>query len=199
MAENEKNKDELPEEEAAPVEEPESDEAAPVEEETVEEVAAEAEDEVTAEAEADDEAEAEDVEEDEEPAEEPVKAEKEPKGPTGFDKVAEITKGFLKTGLPDFRPGDTVKVFVKIIEGSKERIQVFEGVVIAIKHGGIDKTFKVRKTSWGVGVERTFFLHSPKIDKIVVSRRGRVRRAKLYYLRERAGKSARIKERRMKQ
>ncbi|MFH1676554.1 MAG: 50S ribosomal protein L19 [bacterium] len=102
---------------------------------------------------------------------------------------------YLKAGIPEFRAGDTVKVHVKIVEGNKERIQVFEGVVIAIKHGGIDKTFTVRKNSWGVGVERTFFFNSPRVDKIEVVRRGRVRRAKLYFLRERAGKSARIKER----
>jgi len=196
MTDNENNKEELPEEETAPVEEPEVEET--VEEAAPEEEAApDADEEVTAEAEAEEEA----VEEDEEPADEPVlvKAEKEEKGQSGFDKVAEINKAFLKTDIPAFRPGDTVKVFVKIIEGNKERIQVFEGVVIAIKHGGIDKTFKVRKTSWGVGVERTFFINSPKIDKIVVSRRGKVRRSKLYYLRQRAGKSARIKERRMNQ
>ena len=114
----------------------------------------------------------------------------------GFTKVDEFTKGMIRTDHPDFRPGDTVKVHVKIIEGNKERIQVFEGVVIALRHGGIDETFTVRKNSWGVGVERTFFKSSPRLDKIEVTRRGRVRRAKLYYLRERAGKSARIAERR---
>lgn len=112
-------------------------------------------------------------------------------------KVALIMQSALKTDTPEFRSGDTVKVHVKIIEGNKERIQVFEGVVIGIKHGGVDQTFTVRKTSWGVGVERTFFINSPRIAKIEVTRRGKVRRAKLYYLRERAGKSARIKERRM--
>ena len=114
-----------------------------------------------------------------------------------FEKVAAVTQGQIRGDIPDFHPGDTVKVYVKIVEGNKERLQAFEGVVIAMKHGGIDRTFKVRKTSWGVGVERTFFINSPKIDKITVTRKGRVRRAKLYYLRERAGKSARIKERRM--
>ena len=113
-----------------------------------------------------------------------------------FTKVDEILKGMVRTDHPDFRPGDTVRVHVKIVEGNKERIQVFEGIVIALKHGGIDKTFTVRKNSWGVGVERTFFMSSPKLDKIEVTRRGRVRRAKLYYLRERAGKSARIAEKR---
>lgn len=113
---------------------------------------------------------------------------------SGFAKVDSLTESMVRMDHPDFRPGDTVKVHVKIIEGNKERIQVFEGVVIAIKHGGIDKTFTVRKNSWGVGVERTFFASSPKIEKIEITRRGRVRRAKLYYLRERAGKSARIAE-----
>ena len=114
-------------------------------------------------------------------------------------KLANITKRMERSDIPDFRSGDTVKVHVKIIEGNKERIQVFEGVVISIKHEGMDKTFAVRKTSWGVGVERTFFYNSPKVDKVEVSRRGHVRRAKLYYLRDRAGKSARIKERRLNQ
>jgi large subunit ribosomal protein L19 len=113
-----------------------------------------------------------------------------------FDKVRALNDKFLRTDTPEFRPGDTVKVHVKIVEGNKERIQVFEGVVIAIKHGGMDKTFTVRKNSWGVGVERTFFINSPKIGKIEVSRKGHVRRAKLYYLRELAGKAARIRERR---
>ncbi len=114
-----------------------------------------------------------------------------------LEKVAAVTQGQIRGDIPEFRPGDTVKVHVKIVEGNKERLQAFEGVVIAMKHGGIDRTFTVRKTSWGVGVERTFFINSPKIDKITVTRKGHVRRAKLYYLRERAGKSARIKERRM--
>ncbi|MCX6645336.1 MAG: 50S ribosomal protein L19 [bacterium] len=113
------------------------------------------------------------------------------------EKVSAITDAFMKTDIPDFRPGDTVKVHVKIIEGNKERIQVFEGIVTSMKHGGADSTFTVRKTSWGVGVERTFFTHSKKLDRIEVARRGQVRRAKLYYLRQRAGKSARIKEKRL--
>lgn len=108
--------------------------------------------------------------------------------------LAEITKDQLRTDLPDFGPGDTVRVHAKVIEGNKERIQVFEGVVIARKHGGINETFTVRKISHGVGVERTFMLHSPRIDKIEVVRRGKVRRAKLYYLRKKIGKAARIKE-----
>lgn len=110
--------------------------------------------------------------------------------------IAEITKEHLRTDLPEFGPGDTVRVHAKVIEGNKERIQVFEGVVIARKHGGISETFTVRKISHGVGVERTFMLHSPRIDKIEVVRRGKVRRAKLYYLRKKIGKAARIKERR---
>jgi large subunit ribosomal protein L19 len=96
--------------------------------------------------------------------------------------------------LPSFRPGDTLRVHVKVIEGSRERIQVFEGVVIKRRGGGISETFTVRKMSYGVGVERTFPLHSPKIDKIEVARRGKVRRAKLYYLRGLHGKAARIQE-----
>ncbi|RYM07201.1 50S ribosomal protein L19 [Sporolactobacillus sp. THM7-7] len=109
--------------------------------------------------------------------------------------LEEITKEQLKKDVPKFRPGDTLKVHVKIIEGSHERIQVFEGVVIK-RHGrGISATFTVRKISYGVGVERTFPVHSPKIDKIEVVRRGKVRRAKLYYLRELRGKKARIKSR----
>jgi large subunit ribosomal protein L19 len=120
-------------------------------------------------------------------------------GVSGFTKVNSLLDGMVRGDHPDFRPGDTVRVHVKIVEGNKERIQVYEGVVIAIKHGGIDKTFTVRKNSWGVGVERTFFLSSPKLDKIEVTRKGRVRRAKLYYLRERAGKSARIAEKRKSQ
>lgn len=103
----------------------------------------------------------------------------------------------LRDDLPDFGPGDTVKVHVKVTEGNRTRIQVFEGVIIARKGGGIRETFTARKISFnGIGVERTFPVHAPIIDKIEVTRRGRVRRAKLYYLRERAGKKARIAERR---
>jgi large subunit ribosomal protein L19 len=108
--------------------------------------------------------------------------------------IQEITKEQLRTDLPDFRPGDTVRVHVKVIEGTRERIQVFEGVVIKRRGGGISETFTVRKISYGVGVERTFPLHTPKIAKIEVVRRGKVRRAKLYYLRNLRGKKARIKE-----
>lgn len=108
--------------------------------------------------------------------------------------VQEITQEQLRTDLPSFRPGDTLKVHVKVIEGTRERIQVFEGVVIKRRGGGISETFIVRKISYGVGVERTFPVHSPKLDRIEVTRRGKVRRAKLYYLRELRGKKARIKE-----
>jgi len=102
----------------------------------------------------------------------------------------------LREDVPDFRAGDTVKVHVRVVEGGRERIQVFEGVVIARNGGGAKASFTVRKISFGVGVERVFPVHAPIIDKIEVSRRGDVRRAKLYYLRDRVGKSARIKERR---
>ncbi|PWU68889.1 MULTISPECIES: 50S ribosomal protein L19 [Gracilibacillus] len=108
--------------------------------------------------------------------------------------IEEITKDQLRTDLPEFRAGDTVKVHVKVVEGNRERIQVFEGVVIKRQNGGISETFTVRKISYGVGVERTFPVHSPRIAKIEVSRRGKVRRAKLYYLRNLRGKAARIKE-----
>ncbi|EGL18240.1 50S ribosomal protein L19 [Paenibacillus chitinolyticus] len=108
--------------------------------------------------------------------------------------IQEITKEQLRSDIPSFRPGDTLKVFVKVIEGSRERVQLFEGVVIKRRGGGISETFTVRKISYGVGVERTLPLHSPKIEKIEVARRGKVRRAKLYYLRGLRGKAARIKE-----
>ncbi len=108
--------------------------------------------------------------------------------------IEDITKEQLRTDLPAFRPGDTLRVHVKVVEGNRERIQVFEGVVIKRRGGGISETFTVRKISYGVGVERTFPLHTPKIAKIEVVRHGKVRRAKLYYLRELRGKAARIKE-----
>ncbi|GIP14525.1 50S ribosomal protein L19 [Paenibacillus montaniterrae] len=108
--------------------------------------------------------------------------------------VQAITQEQLRQDVPNFRPGDTLKVYVKVIEGSRERIQLFEGVVIKRRGGGISETFTVRKISYGVGVERTFPLHSPKVDRIEVARRGKVRRAKLYYLRNLRGKAARIKE-----
>ncbi|MBU9720296.1 MULTISPECIES: 50S ribosomal protein L19 [Bacillaceae] len=109
--------------------------------------------------------------------------------------IRDITQEQLKSDLPDFRPGDTVRAHVKVVEGTRERIQVFEGVVIKRRGTGISETFTVRKVSYGVGVERTFPVHSPRLDKIEVSRRGKVRRAKLYYLRALRGKAARIKER----
>jgi len=108
-----------------------------------------------------------------------------------------IEREHINLEIPDFQPGDTVKVHSKIIEGDKQRIQVFEGVVIGRKGGGSRETFTVRKISYGVGVERIFPLHSPRIAKIEVVRKGLVRRARLYYLRELKGKAARIKERRV--
>ncbi|GMA61738.1 50S ribosomal protein L19 [Alicyclobacillus fastidiosus] len=105
-----------------------------------------------------------------------------------------VVEDQIRTDIPDFRPGDTVRVHVKVREGQRERIQVFEGVVIRRRGSGISATYTVRKISYGVGVERTFPLHSPKIDKIEVTRHGKVRRAKLHYLRGRSGKAARIKE-----
>jgi large subunit ribosomal protein L19 len=112
--------------------------------------------------------------------------------------MSEIVKGIeeagMRTDLPVFRAGDTVKVFVKVREGEKERVQLFQGVVIALKHGGIRQTVTVRKISNGIGVERVFPLHSPIVDKVEVVQRGRVRRAKLYYLRAIKGKKARIEE-----
>lgn len=109
---------------------------------------------------------------------------------------SEIEKEYLRDDIPAFAPGDTVRVNVRVREGDKERLQAFEGVCIARKHGGVNETFTVRKVSNGVGVERIFPLHSPSIATLDVVRRGRVRRAKLYYLRGRRGKAARIKERR---
>ncbi|MBC7083133.1 MAG: 50S ribosomal protein L19 [Bacillota bacterium] len=105
-----------------------------------------------------------------------------------------IEREQMREDIPQFKPGDTVRVHVKVIEGGRERIQVFEGVVIARKGTGIRETFTVRKVSAGIGVERTFPLHSPRLSKIEVVREGKVRRAKLYYLRERVGKAARVKE-----
>jgi large subunit ribosomal protein L19 len=107
-----------------------------------------------------------------------------------------VEKPRLRDDIPDFRPGDTVKVHVRVVEGARERIQVFQGVVIARKGGGIRETFKVRKVSFGVGVERTFPIHAPIVSKIEVVTRGDVRRAKLYYLRDRIGKRAKVKEKR---
>ena len=108
----------------------------------------------------------------------------------------DLDSASLRTDIPDFRPGDTVKVHVKVVEGNKTRVQVFQGVVIGRAGDGVRETFTVRKESYGVGVERTFPLHSPNIDHIDVLTRGDVRRAKLYYLRDLRGKKAKIKERR---
>ncbi|MFD1394066.1 50S ribosomal protein L19 [Lacticaseibacillus jixianensis] len=110
--------------------------------------------------------------------------------------IAEITKSQLRTDIPDFRPGDTVRVHAKIVEGDRERVQLFEGVVIKRRGVGVSATYTVRKVSNGVGVERTFPLHTPRVEKIDVVRHGQVRRAKLYYLRALRGKAARIKEKR---
>ncbi len=114
-----------------------------------------------------------------------------------FPVIHEIEREYTRKDLPDFRPGDTVKVYFRIVEGEeKERVQVFQGVVIRKRGSGTGATFTVRKVSYGIGVERTFPLHSPRLEKIEVVRRGKVRRARLYYLRGRSGKAARIKERR---
>lgn len=102
----------------------------------------------------------------------------------------------IQTGQPDFRAGDTLKVHIKVVEGSRERVQIFQGVCIGRRNAGLRSTFRVRKVSFGEGVERVFPLHSPRLEKIEVVQRGVVRRSKLYYLRQRSGKSARIKERR---
>ena len=110
--------------------------------------------------------------------------------------IDEINAKSLRDDIPSFRPGDTVKVHVKVVEGNRSRVQVFQGVVIARHGGGIGETFTVRKISFGVGVERTFPVHTPSIDKLEVVTRGDVRRAKLYYLRNLRGKAAKIKERR---
>ena len=112
-----------------------------------------------------------------------------------MDLMKALTEGQLKTDIAEFGIGDTVKVHAKIKEGTRERIQVFEGTVIAKKHGGVEETFTVRRVSYGVGVEKVFPVHSPIIDKVEVVRHGKVRRAKLYYLRSRVGKAAKVKER----
>ena len=111
-----------------------------------------------------------------------------------MDIIESLTSAQLRTDLPELCIGDTVKVHVLIKEGTRERIQVFEGTIISKKHGGITETFTVRRVSYGVGVEKTFPLHSPNVDKIVVFREAKVRRAKLYYLRDRVGKAAKVKE-----
>ena len=110
--------------------------------------------------------------------------------------IAKITESQLRNDIPDFRAGDSVRVHARIVEGSRERIQIFEGVVIKRRGEGISETYTVRKISNGIGVERTFPLHTPRVDKTEVTRHGRVRRAKLYYLRALHGKAARIPERR---
>src|SRR5581483_10235691 len=114
-----------------------------------------------------------------------------------MNKTDLVDRAYLRTDVPAFRPGDTVRVHVRVVEAGRERVQVFQGVVIRRQGGGLHETFTVRKISFGVGVERTFPVHSPSIAKLEVASRGRVRRAKLYYLRERRGKRARIKERRL--
>ena len=111
-----------------------------------------------------------------------------------MDIIKAIEAKQIKENAENFSVGDTVKVFFKIVEGTTERIQVFEGIVIAKNNSGIRRTFRVRKISYGVGVERIFPLHSPRVEKIEVVRRGKVRRAKLYYLRDRVGKAAKVKE-----
>ena len=116
-----------------------------------------------------------------------------------MDELQKVESAYLQKSLPPFRPGDTVSVHVRVVEGDKERIQLFQGVVIARRGGGTRESFTVRKISGGVGVERIFPLHSPVIDRIEVVRRGKVRRAKLYYLRGLRGKAARIEERRDEQ
>lgn len=111
-----------------------------------------------------------------------------------MDAVKELTLNQIRTDLPELEIGSTVKVHVKVKEGNRERIQVFEGTIIKIQHGGIQKTFTVRRISYGIGVERTFPVNSPKIDKIEVVRYGKVRRARLFYLRDRVGKATKVKE-----
>ena len=112
-----------------------------------------------------------------------------------MDAIKLMSQYSLKAEKPVFEIGDTVRVHVRIVEGSRSRIQVYEGIVIAMKHGGINETFTVRRTSYGVGVERVFPVNSPNVEKVEVVRHGQVRRAKLYFLRQRTGKSAKLKER----
>ena len=112
-----------------------------------------------------------------------------------MDIIKALTADQIRTDLPQLNVGDNVKIYVKVKEGQRERLQMFEGTIIAKKHGGIQETFTVRRVSYGVGVERTFPVNSPNIDRIEVSRRGKVRRAKLQYLRDRVGKAAKVKER----
>ncbi len=112
-----------------------------------------------------------------------------------MDLLKSVEAEQLRKDIPDFRPGDTVRVHVKVVEGNRERIQVFEGTVIKRRGSGLNETFTVRRISYGVGVERCFLIHTPRVQKIEVMRKGLVRRAKLYYLRKLSGKAARIKER----
>jgi large subunit ribosomal protein L19 len=112
-----------------------------------------------------------------------------------MNSIEKIDMEQMRFDHPDFRPGDTIKVYIRIIEGDKERVQIFQGVVLKRQRGNMDATFTVRKISNGVGVEKTFALHSPRIEKIELVTRGKVRRSRLFYMRERRGKAARIKER----
>lgn len=109
--------------------------------------------------------------------------------------IRNIEKEQFRTDMPDIAIGDTVRVYVKVVEGNRERLQAFEGVVISRKHGGLRETFTVRRVSYGIGVERTFPIHSRRVDRVEIVRHGRVRRAKLYYLRDRVGKAAKLRER----
>ena len=170
--------------------------------EAAEKVAAEAAEKEAEEKAAAEEAPAEEVVAEEAPAEEVVAEEAEETAPvistverSPAQIVSDFEKKQIKTDLPSFRPGDTVVVSVKVKEGDRTRLQAFEGVVMGVKQGGLNASFIVRKISSGIGVERTFQTHSPMIDSIVVKRKGDVRQAKLFYLRDRSGKSARIKER----
>ena len=112
-----------------------------------------------------------------------------------MDFISNLTSGQMRSDFPRLNVGDTVKCYIKVKEGTRERVQMFEGTIIAKKGGGISETFTVRRVAHGVGVEKTFPVHSPNIERIEVSRKGKVRRAKLYYLRDRLGKSAKVKER----
>ena len=185
------------EEEAAPVEEAPAEEEAPVEEDPVEEAPSEeapAEEAAPVEEDPEEEAPSEEAAPVEEaPAEEEVKVSLEEKTPSQI--ISNFENQQLKNDIPEFRPGDTVIVSVKVREGERTRLQAFEGVVMGVKKAGLNSSFIVRKISSGIGVERTFQTHSPMIDSIKVKRKGDVRQAKLFYLRERSGKSARIKER----
>jgi|BioPla2DNA2_1021312.scaffolds.fasta_scaffold04040_2 large subunit ribosomal protein L19 len=114
-----------------------------------------------------------------------------------MDIIRTLEKEQMRTDLPDFAIGDTVRVFVKVVEGSRERLQAFEGLVLKRNGGGISETFTVRRLSYGIGVERTFPLHSPRINRIEIVRRGKARRARLFYIRDRVGKAAKVKEKRL--